>query len=439
MNALAWNCRGLWNSRIVQELCNYVKLHHPKLVFLSETRMSASRSKNLRWKIGLKHSLAVDSDGLSGGIVLFWDESISVSLLSQGERYIDVLVRDNPEDAPWRATFVYGEPCVENRRNMWELLRSLCGAWSGPWMVLGDFNEAMWQYEHFSETPRAERQMMDFREILSHCDLHDLGFSGLPWTYNNNQGGNRNVRVRLDRGVTNTDWSALFPDAAVQHLTSSRSDHKALLLVAQPVEQRSRGSIFRYEIMWEREEDLNTVVETAWQKRNPGSDLGSLSIALKTVTKDLKVWSREKFGHVTRQLEQLRNKLEELECNDPLSNREAILHTKRDLDEVLYREEMMWLQRSRIAWLKEGDRNTKYFHRKALWRARKNHIKKLKREDGSWSTDQKEMQGMATSYFEHLFMRDDHTDPQEIVDLIEPVVTAQTNSDLCKEYSDEKI
>ena len=191
--------------------------------------------------------------------------------------------------------------------------------------------------------------------------------------------------------------------------------------------------------MWEREEDLNIVVETAWQKRNPGSDLGSLSIALKTVTKDLKVWSREKFGHVTRQLEQLRNKLEELECNDPLSNREAILHTKRDLDEVLYREEMMWLQRSRIAWLKEGDRNTKYFHRKALWRARKNHIKKLKREDGSWSTDQKEMQGMATSYFEHLFMRDDHTDPQEIVDLIEPVVTAQTNSDLCKEYSDEKI
>jgi endonuclease/exonuclease/phosphatase family metal-dependent hydrolase len=177
--------------------------------------------------------------------------NLFVSLLSQGERYIDVLVRDNPEDAPWRATFVYGEPRVENRRNMWELLRSLCGAWSGPWMVSGDFNEAMWQYEHFSETPRAERQMMDFREILSHCDLHDLGFSGLPWTYNNNQGGNRNVRVRLDRGVANTDWSALFPDAAVQHLTSSCSDHKALLLVAQLVEQRSRGSIFRYEIMWE--------------------------------------------------------------------------------------------------------------------------------------------------------------------------------------------
>jgi len=71
-------------------------------------------------------------------------------------------------------------------------------------MVMGDFNEAMWQYEHFSKTPQPERQMMDFREVLSYCDLHDLGFSGLPWTYNNNQAGGRNVRVRLDRSVANT-------------------------------------------------------------------------------------------------------------------------------------------------------------------------------------------------------------------------------------------
>ena len=106
----------------------------------------------------------------------FWDESVCVSLLSKGEHYIDVLVSDSPDSAPWRATFVYGEPRTENRRDMWELLRSLSGAWAGPWMVLGDFNEAMWQYEHFSETPRPERQMMDFREIMSHCDLHDLGF-----------------------------------------------------------------------------------------------------------------------------------------------------------------------------------------------------------------------------------------------------------------------
>lgn len=53
-----------------------------------------------------------------------------------------------------RATFVYGEPRVEKRKEMWDLLHLLCGAWACPWMVIGDFNDVVWQHEHFSETPR---------------------------------------------------------------------------------------------------------------------------------------------------------------------------------------------------------------------------------------------------------------------------------------------
>jgi hypothetical protein len=112
-------------------------------------------------------------------------------------------------------------------------------------MLLGDFNEVLWQHEHFSETPRADRQMMDFRGVLSHCDLHDLGFSGLPWTYNNNQAGRRNVRVRLDRGVANSDWSLMFPGANIQHLCATKSDRKALFLsLSGTDDQARRGSGF---------------------------------------------------------------------------------------------------------------------------------------------------------------------------------------------------
>lgn len=192
---------------------------------------------------------------------------------------------------------------------------------------------------------------MDFREVLSHCGLHDLGFSSLPWTYNNNQGGEANVRVRLDRVVANSDWIDRFTEVSVQHLSSSRLDHKALLLVmgsANGQEQHRR--IFRYEIMWEREEGLGTIIEKAWQKCNPESDLGSVAEALKIVTKELKVWSRENFGNVAKQLESLRGELEKLEFDDPVGNRAAILSTKRELDEILYCEEMMWLQCKGLEW-----------------------------------------------------------------------------------------
>jgi hypothetical protein len=80
----------------------------------------------------------------------------------------------------------------------------------------------------------------------------------------------------------------------------------------------------------------------------------------------------------------LKKEMERLEWDDPIHNRDKILAAKRELDEILYKEEMMWLQRSRITWLREGDRNTKYFHRKAMWRAKKNKIRSLKKEDGSW-------------------------------------------------------
>jgi hypothetical protein len=133
-------------------------------------------SSNLRWRLGFRNCHAVSSDGFSGRLALFWDESISVSLLSKGERYIDVTVTEHLDAAPWRATFVYGEPRVEKRKDMWDLMRRWCGEWLGLWVLMGDFNEAMWQYEHFSKTPRPEKQMMDFQEVISHCDLHSRFF-----------------------------------------------------------------------------------------------------------------------------------------------------------------------------------------------------------------------------------------------------------------------
>jgi hypothetical protein len=68
---------------------------------------------------------------------------------------------------------------------MWELLKRLHPCQLAPWMLIRDFNEVMWSFLHFLNCRRPEKLMLDFREILSHCDLHDLGFVGLPWTYNN--------------------------------------------------------------------------------------------------------------------------------------------------------------------------------------------------------------------------------------------------------------
>lgn len=232
MSVLVWNCRGVRNPHTVQDLDALVRRYNPTIVFLSETMVMASRVKQLKWRLGLKGALAVDSDEKHGGITLFWHESIQVDLLEQGEQFFDVLITESPEEAPWRATFIYGEPRVEDRYKTWEILQRLKSRSNEAWMVAGDFNEAMWQFEHFSETKRGERQMAHLREVLAECDLRDLGFSGTPWTYDNKKRGRSNVKVRLDRGVANSQWMGCFFDASVQHLASSCSDHCPILIRA---------------------------------------------------------------------------------------------------------------------------------------------------------------------------------------------------------------
>jgi hypothetical protein len=179
--------------------------------------------------------------------------------------------------------------------------------------MMGDFNEAMWQEEHFSRTKRSERLMLDFREVLSHCDLYDIGFTGTPWTYDNKQQGDRNVKVRLDRAVASPSWSALFPRMRLRHLSSSRSDHCPLLLAAD-MENGSRlgRPIRRYEVMWEREPSLPAAVEEAWSRRVPVHDLGDITMSMQTVMSSLYDWKKKHFKSVPRELEKMRKELDEL-------------------------------------------------------------------------------------------------------------------------------
>ena len=104
--------------------------------------------------------------------------------------------------------------------------------------------------------------MEAFRGALDDCALTDLGFRGVPFTYDNKRAGRKNVRVRLDRVVANDVWRDIFPDASVEHIVTSCSDH-CLLLVRFHAEQlvQNKKRCRQYEIFWERASELPEIIE----------------------------------------------------------------------------------------------------------------------------------------------------------------------------------
>lgn len=60
----------------------------------------------------------------------------------------------------------------------------------------------------------------------------------------------------------------------------------------------------------------------------------------------LGAWSMEKFGNVTKEIAKSRTQLEELMPMN--ADRCEIRKVTDRMNELLYREEMMWLQRSRV-------------------------------------------------------------------------------------------
>jgi hypothetical protein len=91
-------------------------------------------------------------------------------------------------------------------------------------------------------------------------------------------------------------------------------------------------------------------------------------------------------------------------------------------------DELMWLQRSRVAWLKERDHNKKYFHRKAAHRAKKNIIK-LKTE----------MEGMAWEFFKSLYMTYGNVSPEDLLQTFKLCISEDDNQGLCKPFSYNEI
>lgn len=242
MKVLCLNYRGLWQLEAVRELCSLCELHRPYLVFLSETRFFSARVDGLVRSLGFDDGFGVGSFGRGGGLALLWSKEVAVKVESCDKLHIDVTVRSASLQLEWRFTGFYGESRRELRHRSWDLLKLLGSRSNLPWLCAGDFNEVLRAEEHFGGQGWSERQMEGFREAIQDCGFMDLGYIGLPYTWDNRQQGDSNVKMCSNRGLATTDFLDLFQGVKVWHVQTTESDHCCLVIECAQKGARNRRS-----------------------------------------------------------------------------------------------------------------------------------------------------------------------------------------------------
>ncbi|KAL5798041.1 hypothetical protein ACOSQ2_002861 [Xanthoceras sorbifolium] len=393
-----------------QVLSRHVRDLYPDLVFISETLLSHSKMEIIRVRLGFSGKLVVNNVGRSGGLSLMWSDSISVSLLSYSNWHIDVMVTLDSGSC-WRFSGMYGNPEAAQRVHSWELLRRLKGMSSLPWLIGGDFNEILRLDEKEGGAARPPFLINNFHEVLDSCDLGDLGCSGDRFTWCNGRKGVGFVKERLDRFVGNLAWRLLFPIFMVSHLEFWGSDHCPILIEFDVCERlvevtqrgRDRRHRFHFEECWTVYPECEKIVQQNWGSCSNAKSLAAVSAQIRNCAEVLQVWNMTNFHHLKNKIAENRHILQSVSSDLSGSSWQTIQVVEKELDVLLYKEELYWRQRSRNNWLKGGDRNTRFFHQAASSRRRRNFIHGLRDSSRQWVSSRSGIIGIIQGYYRSLF------------------------------------
>ncbi|KAL0386045.1 UNVERIFIED_CONTAM: hypothetical protein Sradi_2998800 [Sesamum radiatum] len=178
------------------------------------------------------------------------------------------------------------------------------------------------------------------------------------------------------------------------------------------MQQHCLGGSFSSDTTWLRSEECKGVIENAWKGQDKDHPIENLSGKISSCSRVLRSWDRSSFGNITRCIKELEKRLKVAENIDINTvSKKCIADSRAELEELLEREETLWKQRGKALWLKEGSRNTSFFHARATEKCQHKEIKRLKMANGEVTVEPSEIQRTIMDYYSNLFI---HLGPKKM-------------------------
>jgi hypothetical protein len=304
--------------------------------------------------------------------------------------------------------------------------------------MMGGFIAILYSNEKEGDASRPLRCMQAFRDALNACNLEDMGYEGDIFTWRWGK-----IRERLNRAVCDPRWAAMFPSAGVVNEDFGKSYHRPIIVDTERlagVHNQHAIPPLRFEARWLCENSVETIIQTAWDRAKLLHAEASLSDHTTEVHEALHSWDRNVLKGPRKRLRELQSELNRVMLG-PLTD-EAISKQREiqiQVENLLDQEELYWVQRGRVNWLQNGDQNTAFFHRYSSGRRKRNFIRSLNNEAGDALEDHDQMMGIATGYFQQLFTAEVQNPDQEVINKVQPCVTAEMNEKLLAPYTREEV
>lgn len=375
----------------------------------------------------------------SGGLALWWTNEVDLDIRFKSKNIIRAIVTRLSHSFSFVSTFIYAPPKRSDRNMFWKDFVKMGRESSFPWLCVGDFNEIGASWEKRGGSLGRDNRVENFQATISECALMDLEFKGNAFTWTNNQREEANICERIDRAMANVEWRQHFPKAQVFHEVVLGSDHCPLILnCTLPLKRVPK--LFKFESMWSTHPTCEDIISDSWDSRVQGSSMFRLAQKLRNCRQSLKEWSAKEFGNNKRKLEALKSQLAVIQVDCPSdSNMGDMYQIKKEIETLLDREEMYYHQRSRINWLRYGDRNTSFFHASVIQRRQRNQLLRLKDDNGDWATSEGDINQLLQGYFSNLFQGNGSRNMEDVLASIPQVITPSMNSSLTTTVSDAEI
>eukprot|EP00253_Pinus_taeda_P009251 PITA_09251 len=204
-----------------------------------------------------------------------------------------------------------------------------------------------------------------------------------------------------------------------------------------------------FENVWLSHPDFTINIDKWWMEEFPfqGTKMFMLQQRLKHIKVKLKYWNRKQFDNIFEAKKDVEQKLQGINqlmitegFNEERKSQADIL--QKELDDRCRQEEIFWRQKLRVQWIKEGEINTKFFHKSTLSHRSHNIILKLKDSQGKELVTHKEMESIPVQHFLRI-AKEPLLDRSQFINkftrYIPKIVTREDDHNLNRSVSEDEI